>query len=155
MERGDPVIQRLLRAGPLLFALLLSAATHAYAADHLVLCVSANSKVTALNSIELQKLFLGLSVIVDGEKLHPLRNESDPQIRQIFYQNIVSMSESIYDSRVLASTLQQGRIAPASYANRRALFEALANDPNGVSYAWADDVAHDPRLKALRVLWHE
>jgi hypothetical protein len=157
MERGIAVTSRanrrlLAHIGALI---LMCCSPSAFAADRLVLIVSANSPVTALNSPEIQKLFLGLTVMTNGDVLHPLRNESEEFIRQIFFQSIISMSESAYERRVLALTLQQGRTAPPLYRNIRTLLDAVAADPTAVSYAWAADVAKDPRIKALRVLWHE
>jgi hypothetical protein len=135
--------------------MLMCCGPSAVAADRLVLIVSANSSVTGLNSPEIQKLFLGLTVMTNGDVLRPLRNESEDFIRQIFFQSIVSMSESAYERRVLALTLQQGRTAPPLYRNTKMLLDAVATDPAAVSYAWAADVAKDPRIKTLRVLWHE
>ena len=135
--------------------MLMWCSPSAIAADRLVLIVSANSPVTTLNSPEIQKLFLGLTVMTNGDVLRPLRNESEEFIRQIFFQSIVSMSESAYERRVLALTLQQGRTAPPLYRNTKMLLDAVATDPAAVSYAWAADVAKDPRIKTLRVLWHE
>ena len=157
MERGVAVMSRANRrlsahVGALL---LMCCSLSALSADRLVLIVSAKSPVTALNSPEIQKLFLGLTVITHDEVLRPLRNESEEFIRQIFFQSIVSMSESTYERRVLALTLQQGRTAPPLYRNTKMLLDAVAADPAAVSYAWAADVAKDPRIKTLRVLWHE
>ena len=157
MERGVAVMPRptrrwLAHVGVLM---LMCCGPSAIAADRLVLIVSAKSPVTALNSPEIQKLFLGLTVITNDDVLRPLRNESEEIIRQIFFQSIVSMSESAYERRVLALTLQQGRTAPPLYRNTKMLLDAVAADPAAVSYAWAADVAKDPRIKALRVLWHE
>ena len=157
MERGVAVMSRATRrlVAHLGALMLMCCSLSAAAADRLVLIVSAKSPVTALNSPEIQKLFLGLTVIADGDVLRPLRNESEEFIRQIFFQSIVSMSESTYERRVLALTLQQGRTAPPLYRNTKALLDAVAADPAAVSYAWAADVAKDPRIKTLRVLWHE
>jgi hypothetical protein len=157
MERGVAVMSRATRrlsahVGALL---LMCCSLSALSADRLVLIVSAKSPVTALNSPEIQKLFLGLTVMTNGDVLRPLRNESEEFIRQIFFQSIVSMSESAYERRVLALTLQQGRTAPPLYRNTKMLLDAVATDPAAVSYAWAADVAKDPRIKTLRVLWHE
>ena len=135
--------------------MLMCCGPSAVAADRLVLIVSAKSPVMALNSPEIQKLFLGLTVMTNDDVLRPLRNESEEIIRQIFFQSIVSMSESAYERRVLALTLQQGRTAPPLYRNTKMLLDAVAADPAAVSYAWAADVAKDPRIKTLRVLWHE
>lgn len=122
--------------------------------DRLLLVVGANSHITALNSLEVRKLFLGLTVIVDERRLRGLRNESDEQMRLVFFQNIVSMSESVYDRRMLAMTLQQGRATPRAFDHTQQVFDVLADDADAVSYAWSADVQKDPRVKALRVLWH-
>jgi len=157
MERGVAVMSRATRRllAHIGVLMLMCCGTSAVAADRLVLIVSASSPVMALNSPEIQKLFLGLTVMTNGDVLRPLRNESEEIIRQIFFQSIVSMSESAYERRVLSLTLQQGRTAPPLYRNTKMLLDAVATDPAAVSYAWAADVAKDPRIKTLRVLWHE
>jgi hypothetical protein len=65
------------------------------------------------------------------------------------------MSESTYERRLLALTLQQGRTAPPIYKSARELLSAVAADPAAISFAWAADVANDPRIKVLRVLGQE
>lgn len=125
----------------------------AFAEERLLLVVAAESPVTALSSIDVHKLFLGLTVVVNEHRLHALRNDSDELMHQIFFQSVVSMSESVYDRRMLALTLQQGRAAPPVLRSTRAVVDALVNDPDAVSFAWAVDVERDPRVKALRILW--
>ena len=90
-----------------------------------------------------------------GSALHPLRNESDQLLREIFYQDIISMSELTYERRLLALTLQQGRTAPPIYKSSRQLVSAVASDPAAISFAWATEVANDPRIKVLRVVGQE
>ena len=135
--------------------LLLCGTRAAVAADRLVLIVSANAPVSTLNSLEIQKLFLGLTVTSNGVDLHPLLNESDEAIRQLFYQDVVSMSEPIYERRLLALTLQQGRTAPAVYRDTRALLNAVAADMHAISYVWASEAARDGRVRILKFLGRE
>ena len=133
--------------------LWLGLARPAFAEDRLVLIVNAESRVTALTSIDVHKLFLGLTVVVSELRLHPFRNDADELMNRVFFQNIVSMSESVYDRRMLALTLQQGRTAPPVLHSTKEVLDVLAEDPAAVSFAWAADVERDPRVKALRVLW--
>jgi hypothetical protein len=144
-----------LRALHLLIGLgvLLGLAGSVRAADRVLLVVGARSPVEALNSVEVHKMFLGLTVVVDGRRLRGLRNDADDLMRQVFFQSIVSMSESVYDRRMLTLTLQQGRTPPPVFRSTRELFDALDADPDAVSFAWGADVARDRRIKALRVLW--
>jgi hypothetical protein len=135
--------------------LLLSTATPALAGEELVLIVSTRSDVDQLDSPLVRKLFLGLTVTQHGNRLRPVLNEADPEIKELFLQNIVSMSDSTYDRYVLRLSLLQGRTQPSVYRSNAELINAVAADATVVGYAWARDVAHDPRIKILRVLWHD
>ena len=134
---------------------LLTATRSAWAADQLVLIVSADSKVEQLDSLEVRKLFLGLTVTYNGDRLRPVLDEADARVKEIFLQNIVSMSDTTYDRSVLRLTLIQGQIKPIAYKDIALLIKAVEADSTAVSYAWAKDVAHDSRIKILRVLWYD
>lgn len=134
---------------------LLTAMRPAWAADQLVLIVSTDSKVEQLDSLEVRKLFLGLTVIHNGDRLRPVLDEADARVKEIFLQNIVSMSDTTYDRSVLRLTLIQGQIKPIAYKDIALLIKAVEADPTAVSYAWAKDVVHDSRIKILRVLWYD
>jgi hypothetical protein len=135
--------------------LLFSTLTPAFAREELVLIVSARSDVDQLDSPLVRKLFLGLTVTHHGNRLRPVLNEADSEIKELFLQNIVSMSDSTYDRYVLRLSLLQGRTQPTVYRNNAELINAVAADPTVVGYVWARDVAHDPRIKILRVVWHD
>jgi hypothetical protein len=153
MERSRSVKKA---AAALLIALLLGAEPRSVLAEEaLVLIVSADSQVAQLDSLEVRKLFLGLTVAHDGNRLRPLLNEADPKLKEIFLQNIVSMTDMTYDRRVLRLALQSGHSIPEVYTESAPLLSAVAADPTAVSFAWARDVQHDKRIKVLRVLWHD
>ena len=136
-------------------ALLLGAASPVLAAERLVLIVSARSSIDQLDSPLVRRLFLGLTVTQNGIRLRPLLNESDAQINELFLQNIVSMADSTYDRYVLRLSLTQGRTQPVVYKNESELIAAVAADPSAVGYAWGKDIDHDPRVRVLRVVWHD
>ena len=152
MERGISV-NRLTATAVLLT--LLTVAAPALAGEQLVLIVSTDSKVEQLDSLELRKLFLGLTVTHNGNRLRPVLNESDSRVQEIFLQNIVSMSDITYDRRLLRLALIQGQTQPTAYKDVGSLIKVVAADPSAVSYAWLKDVAHDTRIRILRVLWHD
>lgn len=135
--------------------LLLGGASRVFAAAELVLIVSARSSTEQLDSPLVRRLFLGLTVTQNGSRLRPLLNEADAQIKELFLQNIVSMSDSTYDRYLLRLALLQGRTQPMVYKSESELIDAVAADPTAVGYAWAKDVAHDPRVRILRVVWHD
>jgi len=150
---GSNPVKRIAAAAFLV--LLLGAATTAFAGEELVLIVSARSEVEQLDSSLVRRLFLGLTVTQHGNRLHPILNEADPEIKELFLQNIISMSDSTYDRYVLRLSLLQGRTQPTVYRNNAQLINAVAADPTVLGYVWARDVAHDPRIKILRTLWHD
>jgi len=152
VERGNSVSK--IAAAAVLLTLLAASGT-ASAADQLVLIVSADSKVEQLDSLEVRKLFLGLTVVHNDDRLRPVLDEADPRVKEIFLQNIVSMSDSTYDRSVLRLALIQGQIKPIAYKDIDLLIKAVIADPTAVSYTWAKDVAHDSRIKILRVLWYD
>jgi hypothetical protein len=152
VERGNSVSKFTATA---VLLTLLAAATISSAGEELVLVVSAHSKVEQLDSLELRKLFLGLTVTHNGSRLRPVLNETDARVKEIFLQNIVSMSDITYDRRLLRLALIQGQTQPALYTDIAQLIEAVAADPSAVSYAWAKDVEHDARLRILRILWYD
>jgi hypothetical protein len=153
MERSAAV--KVCRA-VLLLTLLLASPAGAHAAERqVVLVVSTASPVQQLDSIEVQKLFLGLPVVRDDHVLRPVRNVSDDQLSNIFLQYVVAMSQSAYDRRILAQVLQQGRPRPLELRTSKQVIEALASDRYAVSYMWLRDVPPNPRMRVLRVLWTE
>jgi hypothetical protein len=138
-------------------ALLLLLAVGATAAtpDRVVLIVYFRADYAPLDLAEVRKLFLGFPVIREGVALHPLRNQSDARLDEVFLQNIVGMSDITYDRRVLSLMLQQGRTPPPSVRSRQQLLSTMASDPYAVSFAWESQVASSPQVKILGVLWHE
>ena len=152
MERGNSVTKI---AATAVLVTLLTATRPVWAADQLVLIVSADSKVEQLDSLEVRKLFLGLTVTQNGDRLRPVLDEADARVKEIFLQNIVSMSDTTYDRSLLRLALIQGQIKPIAYKDIALLLKAVEADPTAVSYVWAKDVAHDSRIKILRVLWYD
>ncbi len=152
MERGNSVTKI---AATAVLVTLLTATRPVWAADQLVLIVSADSKVEQLDSLEVRKLFLGLTVTHNGDRLRPVLDEADARVKEIFLQNIVSMSDTTYDRSLLRLALIQGQIKPIAYKDIALLLKAVEADPTAVSYVWAKDVAHDSRIKILRVLWYD
>ncbi len=138
----------------LVLVLLLACDVHATGDERLVLVVGRSSPIEQISSAQLHRLFLGLAVEVDGVRMRALRNLSDELMRQVFYQSIVAMSESVYDRRMLALTLQQGLSPPPVLESTAQVFDALARDPSAVSFAWASQALGDSRVRVLRVLWN-
>lgn len=121
----------------------------------IVLVVRADSRVVDLDPIAVRKLFLGFPVLVDGLPLHPLRNRSDPQFDPIFLQQIVAMSQSAYERQILNGVNRQGWLRPIDLTSPAGVLDALYANPGAVSFMWLHDVAHNPRIRVIRVLWSD
>jgi hypothetical protein len=119
----------------------------------LVLVVRADSKLVDLDSLAVRKLFLGLPVLVNGSPLHPVRNRSDADLDPIFLQEIVAMSQSAYERQTLIGVNRQGWLRPTEATSVGELLNQLYADPNAVSFMWLTDVAHNPKVRVIRVLW--
>jgi hypothetical protein len=143
-----------LRLGMAILGLVLAVCAPA-GERQVVLVVSASSPVLELHPIEIRKLFLGLPVQRENRPLVPVRNSSDRQLEQVFLQDVVAMSQSNYDRRILAQTLQHGRPRPLDLQSRDEVLARLYSDRFAVSYVWFDDAASNPRLRILRVIWSE
>jgi hypothetical protein len=139
------------------WALLLGGAAHSTPppTERLVLIVSADSRVEQLDSLEVRKLFLGMTVEHNGTRLRPLLNQSDEKVKEVFLQNVVAMTDSTYDRRILRLALQHGDLLPTVYVDVAQLLAAVEADPSAVSFAWYRDVAQDRKIRVLRVLWHD
>ena len=145
-----------MRRVPLVVALLLGLLFEARAgSESVVLVVRADSPVMDLDSVSVRKLFLGLPVLVNGTPLHPVRNRSDQLLDEVFLQQIVAMSQSSYDRQILIAVNRQGSLRPAELTNLARVLDALFADPNAVSFVWQRDVAHNTRIRVVRVLWSD
>ena len=147
-----------MRRGPRLALLLwlLGAMLPAVArADRVVLIVNAASPVTMLDAIDIKRLFMGIPVERGEVTLHAVLNNSDEQLKAVFLQYVVSMSEPTYQRRLLMLTLEQGRRMPAAFTDNAQLLAVVAASTGAVSYAWESAVLRNPRVRVLRELWHE
>jgi hypothetical protein len=151
VRRFSEVVRRL-TAIALLLCLVAPARP---ASQAVVLVVRADSSVTEMDSVSVRKLFLGLPVLVNGSPLHPLRNRSDPLLDEIFLQQIVAMSQPSYDRQILIGVNRQSSLRPPELSSVAAVVQALAADPNAVSFMWRRDVGHNANLRVIRVLWSE
>jgi hypothetical protein len=142
-----------MRRALLFLALLLSVPVGYAGSDSVVLVVRVDSIVVDLDSVTVHKLFLGVPVLINGRPLHPMRNRSDERLDQIFLQEIAAMSQSAYDRQILNGVNRQGWLRPVEEESTSRVIEKLLADPSAVSFVWLRDVAHDRRIRVLRVIW--
>jgi hypothetical protein len=127
----------------------------ANAAANLSLVLVANPQVTFKNlSIrEVRRLFLGIPVSKNGERLTALRHYSSPLLKQVFLQKIIFMSERNYERQLMLRTFRFGNSRPKILNDIDSVFQALENTVNGVSYMWSSDAAKIGGFQIVDVLW--
>jgi len=141
-----------------ILSVLLLGAAAASAQEHpreVVLVVSSDSPVTSISSLELRKLYLGLPVTLGGALLRPLRNDSDDQLQEIFYQSAMAMSRGAYERQLLSLTLRFGRLNPEILHSTQQVKEVLRQDASAVSYMWHSEVSEEDEIRIVKLLWLE
>jgi hypothetical protein len=141
------------RRALLLFALLFGTPLALAGSQSVVLVVRADSPISDLDSVTVRKLFLGVPVLVNGSPLRPIRNRSDSQLDLIFLQEIAAMSQSAYDRQILIGVNRQGWLRPEELGSSARILQKLYADPYAVTFMWERDVAHNPKIRVIRVLW--
>lgn len=136
-----------------LLPLLLLLVAAPVAARDLVLVVRADSPVANLDSLAVRKLYLGFTVMAGARELQALRLGNDRELELAFMQNVVGMSTTQYESRLLRLTLKQGRPAPRKLGTPEDMIALLARNPNAVGCLWADQLAGRDDLRIVRLLW--
>ena len=141
------------RRALLRLALLLGTPLGWAGSQSVVLVVRADSPISDLEPVAVRKLFLGVPVLVNSSPLRPIRNRSDSQLDLIFLQEIVAMSQSAYDRQILIGVNRQGWLRPEELDSNLRILQKLYADPYAVTFMWERDVAHNPQIRVLRVLW--
>jgi hypothetical protein len=150
MERGILLIKRRALLSFLLWGICAQGVGGSQA---VVLVVGEDSNVVDLDPVTVRKLFLGLPVLINGHPLHPVRNRSDARLDPIFLQQIVAMSQSAYDRQTLIGVNRQGWLRPSELTTQARVLDILNSDPGAVTFMWLRDVAHNPKIRVIRVLW--
>lgn len=143
------------RASSVIALVLFLAGASAARADAVVLIVGAQSPIHELDSVDVRRVFMGFHVISGGVPVRGARNRSDPRLDKIFLQNIVALSELVYERQLLNRRLREAGALPAEFAGENQLLDAVAHDPQMVGYAWAAAAAKRPDVRVLRILWHD
>ena len=137
----------------LCIAEMCAASAAASANDAVVLVTAEPDPDFSLVSLQVRKLFLGFTVLHDGNALRPVRNRSDDLLDKIFLQHVMAMSAETYERRLLSLSMQQGRPRPVEVNSGTELVEALFRIPHSVSFAWKSDIDDFPAIHAVRTLW--
>jgi hypothetical protein len=148
MECGIPMkstISRFFLICALLFPIL------AIAEPEMVLVASQHSPLTELSQLEVRKLFLGIPVTKNEQRITPLINISSDIIKEIFLQNTVFMTENSYRRQLLKRSIKYGTVIPAKLDDLENLVKQLNTNHSTISFLWNTDLDKYPELKIVEV----
>ena len=133
--------------------ILYSTAASAGESRTLVLVCRTDSPLAALSAADVRKAYMGAPLIVNGQHVQPVRNQTDALLDEVFLQKVVFLSGPSYERQVLSRVFRLGGQKPAAYDQLPELLEELRNSPGTVTYMWANTLAAYPDLRVVSTLW--
>lgn len=150
MERCVAVIRHSAIAGLIALLLLPIMAT----ADRTVVLVTGEScPVEKLDPLDVRKVYLGITVSLNGNHIRPLRFTGDEQLNRIFFQSIVAMSRKSYEKRALSLALRFGTPRPPEISDLDMALGIVRRIDCSIVYAWSDELTGRDGIKILQPLW--
>ena len=125
------------------------------AGPDLVLVSSSKSTIGPLPEDEVRKLYLGITILADGQPIKPLRNHSDSYVQQVFMRKVMFMSTQAYERQILSQVFRMGGNRPPIFTGVHKLISALKADPSTVTYMYSDEASAHPDLRILGILWED
>ena len=123
------------------------------AEDTVVLATSTACPVSTISALDVRKVYLGVSLRLEGQSIRPLRVNDDEKLNQVFFQSVVAMSKKSYERRLLSLALKFGTPRPTEYTRIEDALAALGRTRCSVVYGWRDDFDDAENVKVIRVLW--
>jgi hypothetical protein len=145
------MIRRILTLLAIALSLLPICAIADGADSEMVLVTSQHSPANALAQLDVRKLFMGIPVIKDKQRITPLINTSSKHIQEIFLQYTVFMSEKSYRRQLLKRSIKHGAVMPKKFDDLTRLVQQLNANPSMVSFLWSTDLEQYPDLKIINV----
>jgi len=137
----------------LLCALYFSTFAIAETEKRLVLVTSVNSNISQLSTKELKRIYIGLSLKQNNQKIKPIRNHSDSFAHEVFLQNVIIMSSRIYERQLTTRALRKGSKRPDSESSHAKLVAHLNRETNSISYMWEHKALSDDSIRVIQPLW--
>ena len=139
----------------LIISALALMATTSRAEVAVVLVADKDSPIESVSSLDIRKIYLGITVTIGGDVVRAIRRRDDERLNQIFLQSVIAMSQRSYERRLLSLVLKFGTPRPAEVDSHDELLELLQNHSSSIAYMWKGEAESDSRVKIIRVLWQE
>lgn len=119
----------------------------------LLLITRAEYKPLPLDRNELRRLFLGMPVYRNGEKLIPLINKSEALCYQVFLQSVVGLSQKRYERSLISGLYRQGVVAPVFYEDKKDLLKDLNKKDRTISVMFDKGEGKEKVFNVVQEIW--
>jgi hypothetical protein len=119
----------------------------------LLLITRAEYKPLPLDRNELRRLFLGMPVYRNGEKLIPLINKSEELCYQVFLQSVVGLSQKRYERSLISGLYRQGVVAPVVYEDKKNLLKDLSKKDRTISVMFDQGEGKEKAFNVVQEIW--
>ncbi len=120
---------------------------------HLLLITDKSNKIQPLSKDEMRRLFLGMPVYRNGNKLKAAINRSDEMCYQIFLQYILGMSHKRYVHTMVSSLYRNGIKTPPIFTSPEKIIEHIHTEPYSVTYIFKHNLSKFNNLNVVQEIW--
>lgn len=114
----------------------------------LVIVTSVHSRIQVLSAPLLRKIYMGSASNV-GSQFHPLINQSDRVLHEMFLQKVLFMSQSTYERHLRHTKFSSGTVLPVAYRSEVKLIEYLQAHPDSITCMTQQMAAKTPSLRVV------
>ena len=115
----------------------------------LVVVTSADSRIGPLTRPMIRKIYLGSSAGIASQPIHPLINQSNRLLYEMFLQKVLFMSKETYERHMRHSKFAAGTLLPVSYRSEARLLKHLNAHPDSISYVPDHVAAQWPAMRVV------
>ena len=115
----------------------------------LVMVTSAHSRIEALSRLMLRKIYLGLPSGVSSQSIHPLINQSNWMLHEVFLQKVLFMSKKAYERHLRHTKFSSNTVLPVAYRSEARLIEYLNAHPDSITFLTEQTAAQLPSVRVV------
>ncbi|VAW66418.1 hypothetical protein MNBD_GAMMA11-3341 [hydrothermal vent metagenome] len=120
---------------------------------HLLMVTDKSNDILPLSKDELRRLFLGMPVYRNGQKLKAVINRSDEMCYQIFLQYILGMSHKRYVHTMVSSLYRNGIKTPPTFTAAEEIIEYIHKEKYSVTYIFKHNLPKFNNLNVVQEIW--
>lgn len=115
----------------------------------LVIVTSQQSRIKALSGPVLRKVYLGSVSGISFQPIHPLINQSNRMLHEMFLQKVLFMSKNTYERHLRHTKFPTGTVLPIHYRSEAKLIEYLNAHPDSITCLTEQAAAKKPSLRVV------